>query len=89
MMSRVPFVNRIGRRSERARPSRSIVSIARHACRTVYGEFLATTRRTVSKMSGFASMKLALTAWIVSRSQKSSSGIASAIFRQVRNMVRR
>jgi len=35
MMSRVPFVNRIGRRSERARLSRSIVSIARHAWRTV------------------------------------------------------
>ena len=34
-------------------------------------------------------MKSALTAWIVSRSQKSSSGIASAILRQVLNIVRR
>ncbi|MFN8185527.1 MAG: MFS transporter [Gaiellales bacterium] len=89
MMSRLPFVNRIGLRIVRASGSRSICSIARHAWRTVYGEFLRITDRTSSKIPGFSSMKSAETAWIVTRSESSSSGSASDSTRQFRNIVRR
>ena len=58
--------------------------MARQAQRIVYGGLSRITCRTISKVSGLAARKWSPTAWIVIRSQKSSSGIASAIFRQVR-----
>ena len=42
-----------------------------------------------SKMFGLSSMKVAETAWIVSRLQNSSIGSASTVRRQFANIVRR
>ena len=66
-------------------------SIARHACRTVYGSLSPTMSRTSWKMfspSGL-SMNRAPTACVVTWSENSSQAIVSAIRRQTRNSVRR
>ena len=89
-MSCVPFVISSGREIFGTSGERSMFSIARHAWRTVYGSFSPTMSRTSWKMfspSGL-SMNVAPTACVVTWSEKSSHGIASAIRRQTRKSVR-
>ena len=87
----VPFVISSGREICGTSGDRSMFSIARHACRTVYGSLSPTMSRTSWRMfspSGL-SMNLAPTACVVTWSEKSSQGIDSTIRRQTRKSVRR
>jgi hypothetical protein len=68
-----------------------MISMARHAWRTVYGSFQPITAGTSSNVSlpSSLSRNLAPTACVVTWSEKSSHGIDSAMRRQTRKRVRR